>query len=66
MSDIKSIMEPHAHADPAMNSDRLYNKCTANEVRIPLQESFNYTELPTRITISRKLNENGWHLKKSS
>jgi hypothetical protein len=64
--DIKSIVEPDAQADPAMNSDRLYIKFTANEVRKQLQKRFNYTdsEIPSRITISRKLNENGWHLKK--
>jgi hypothetical protein len=59
-------VEPDAQADPAMNSDRLYIKFTANEVRKQLQKRFNYTdsEIPSRITISRKLNENGWHLKK--
>ena len=66
LEDIKLIVEPDAQADPAMNSDRLYIKYTANEVRNQLKVRFNYpdSELPSRITINRKLNENGWHLKK--
>jgi len=49
-----------------MNSNRLYIKMTANQVRNQLRERFNYSDsiLPSRITINRKLNENGWHLKK--
>ena len=64
--DIKAIIEPNSQADPAMNSDRLYIKFTANEVRNQLREKLNYTDsiLPSRITISRKLNENKWYLKK--
>jgi hypothetical protein len=66
LADIKSIVEPDAQADPAMNSDRLYIKFTANEVRKQLKKRFGYegSSLPSRITISRKLNQNGWHLKK--
>jgi len=64
--DIKAIVEPDSQADPAMNSDRIYNKFTANAVREHLKERFNYTDdvLPSRSAISRKLNENKWHLKK--
>ncbi len=49
-----------------MNSDRIYIKFTANGVIQQLGERFNYTNevLPSRSTISRKLNENKWHLKK--
>ena len=66
LDDIKSIVEPDAQADPAMNSDRLYIKFTANEVRNQLKVRFNYSDsmLPSRSTIGRKLNENRWHLKK--
>jgi len=48
------------------NSDRIYIKFTANAVRKHLKERFNYTDdvLPSRSAISRKLNENKWHLKK--
>lgn len=64
--DIKAIVEPDSQADPAMNSDRIYIKFTANAVREHLKERFNYTDdvLPSRSAISRKLNENKWHLKK--
>jgi len=64
--DIKAIVEPDSQADPAMNSDRIYIKFTANAVRKHLKERFNYTDdvLPSRSAISRKLNENKWHLKK--
>ena len=66
LSDIKSIVEPDSQADPAMNSDRIYIKLTANAVLQQLRERFNYTDdvLLSRSTISRKLNENGWYLKK--
>jgi hypothetical protein len=66
LSDIKEIVEPDSQADPAMNSDRIYIKFTANGVLQQLGERFNYTNevLPSRSTISRKLNENKWHLKK--
>jgi hypothetical protein len=66
LDDIKSIVEPDAQADPAMNSDRLYIKFTANEVRNQLKVRFNYSDsmLPSRSAIGRKLNENRWHLKK--
>jgi hypothetical protein len=66
LSDIKAIVEPDSQADPAMNSNRIYIKSTANGVRKQLIKKFNYTDsmLPSRITISRKLNENGWYLKK--
>jgi len=44
----------------------LYIKITANAVRKELKKSFKYTdeELPARITISRKLNQMGYSLKK--
>ena len=49
-----------------MNSERVYIRMTANAVRDQLKERFNYREdeLPVRFTISRKLNQIGYSLKK--
>lgn len=63
---IKAIVEDQAQADPSMNSERLYLKITAPSVRKQLQSRFGYTEdmLPSVSTVGRKLNANGYHLKK--
>ena len=63
---IEAIVEDNGQADPSMKSDRMYLKITAPSVRNQLKSRFNYTEemLPAVITINRKLNQNGYHLKK--
>ena len=59
-------MENESQADPAMNSERMYIRMTANAVREELKKRFGYAEdeLPVRFTISCKLNEMGYNLKK--
>jgi hypothetical protein len=63
---IKAIVEDQVQADPSMNSERLYLKITAPNVRKQLHSRFGYTEdmLPSVSTVGRKLNANGYHLKK--
>jgi len=63
---IESIVEENGQADPSMKSNRVYLKITAPSVRDQLKSRFHYTEtmLPAVITINRKLNQNGYHLRK--
>jgi len=63
---IETIVGDNGQADPSMKSDRMYLKITASSVREQLKSRFNYTEemLPAVITINRKLNQNGYRLKK--
>ena len=63
---IRQIVENESQADPGMNSERVYIRMTANAVREELKKRFKYTEeeLPVRFTISRKLNQMGYSLKK--
>jgi hypothetical protein len=66
LEQIKQIVENESQADPAMNSERMYIRMTANAVREELKKRFGYAEdeLPVRFTISCKLNEMGYNLKK--
>jgi len=66
LDQIKQIVEGETQADPAMNSERMYIKITANSVREQLKKLYNYKEeeLPVRYTISCKLNQMGYSLKK--
>lgn len=63
---IEAIVENHGQADPSMNSNRMYLKITAPAVRQQLKYRFGYTDdiLPSISTVSRKLNQNGYHLRK--
>ena len=63
---IRQVVDNEIQADPAMNSERVYIRMTANAVRKQLKKRFEYTddELPARITVSRKLNQMGYFLKK--
>jgi hypothetical protein len=63
---IDVIVENNAQADQSMNSDRTYLKITAPAVRQELKSRFGYTDdmLPSISTVNRKLNQNGYHLRK--
>jgi hypothetical protein len=62
---IHEIVSEKTQADPTLESDRLYTRMTAKEVRKRLVES-GYTddELPSESTLSRKLNKLGYNLKR--
>ena len=60
---IREIVEPESQTDPTFRSTRTYTPLSAKEVRKRLIESGQYTsaELPKRRTISRVLNDMGFH-----
>jgi hypothetical protein len=66
LEDIKKIVEPECQTDPSFNTCRLYTRITAEEVRNRLLEKDSYNEesTPCTRTISTKLNELGYRLKK--
>ena len=66
LDDIKKIIEPECQTDPSFNTCRLYTRITAKEVRKRLIEIYGYDEgsIPCARTISTKLNELGYNLKK--
>lgn len=62
---IHEIVDGKTLADPTLESDRLYTRMTAREVRrLLVQSGYDDNELPSESTLSRKLNELGYHLKK--
>lgn len=64
--DIKDIIEPLCQTDPTFRSTQLYSPITAKEVRNRLIELNGYltVEVPSVITINRKMNQLGYSLKK--
>jgi len=66
LEDIKKIVEPESQTDPSFNTCRLYTRITAEEVRKRLLKTYCYDEesIPCARTISTKLNELGYKLKK--
>jgi hypothetical protein len=66
LEDITAIVDGQSQADPQFRSTRLYTRLTAAEVRRQLLLTYHYTdaELPTRATITTKLNDLGYTLKK--
>jgi len=66
LDDIKKIADPITQTDPTFRTTSLYAPITAKSVYQRLIEEMNYTdkELPTIRTISNKLNQLGYKLKK--
>lgn len=66
LEDIRQIVNPVSQCDPTFRATELYSPLTAAEVHRRLVEEVNYThdQLPTVRTISNKLNELGFRLKK--
>jgi hypothetical protein len=66
LKDITAIVDGQSQADPQFRSARLYTRLTATEVRRQLIKTKGYSEkeLPTAVTITTKLNELGYSLKK--
>lgn len=62
---IHEIVGEKTQADPTLESDRLYTKMTAKEVRrLLVEHGYKEDELPVEATISRKLNNLGYSLKR--
>ena len=66
LDDIKQIVNPVSQCDPTFRTTELYSPLTAAEVYRRLIEDKNYrpNQLPTVRTISTKLNQLGFRLKK--
>jgi Rhodopirellula transposase DDE domain len=66
LNDITAIVDGQSQADPQFRTNRLYTRLTATEVRRQLieQKGYHKNELPTAETITTKLNELGYSLKK--
>lgn len=63
---LREIVEPQSQIDPSFKTERLYTRLSAAEVRRQLMAQKGYTEadVPTRRTVSTKLNAFGFHLRK--
>lgn len=66
LSDIRAIAEPHTQADPTLQSQRLYTRLSAAEVRRQLirQCGYDEAELPCEEVIRQRLNQLGYRLKR--
>jgi Rhodopirellula transposase DDE domain len=64
LDDIRQIADAHSQADPKFQTDRLFTRISAAEVRRQLIDRKGYTdeELPTQQTINAKLNDLGYRL----
>src|SRR3954464_15158652 len=66
LDDIRSIADGQSQADPRFQTDRLFTRISAKEVRRQLiaQKGYTDAELPTQQTINKKLNLLGFRLTK--
>src|SRR3954470_9517732 len=66
LEDIRAIADAHSQADPKFQTDRLFTRISAKEVRRQLIATKGYTDeqLPTQQTINTKLNLLGYTLTK--
>ena len=66
LDDIRAIVEPHTQADPSLQTQRLYTRISATEVRRQLiaQKGYSDEELPTAEVIRQRLNRMGYTLKR--
>ena len=64
--DIRSIADGQSQADPKFQTNRLFTRISAAEVRRQLIATKGYTdaELPTQQTINTKMNRLGYSLSK--
>ncbi len=64
LDDIRAIADGYSQADPKFQTDRLFIRISAKEVRRQLIAVKGYTdaELPTQQTINKKLNSLGYRL----
>lgn len=65
-ADIRSIVEPHTHADPELKSSRRYSNLSAREVLHALKSQKGYSDdtLPSERTMRDILNRLGYRLKR--
>jgi len=65
LADIKETVDSQSQTDATFETERLYTRLSAEEVRRQLvkQKGYSEKELPTAKTIGIKLNKMGYHLK---
>jgi hypothetical protein len=65
LEDVKEIVDSQSQIDATFQTNRLYTRLSAEEVRrqLVLQKGYTDEELPTAKTIGVKLNQWGYHLK---
>lgn len=65
LEDIRAIVDSQSQTDPTFQSNRLYTRLSAAEVRRQLieQKGYHEDELPCPATIGNKLNELGYRLR---
>lgn len=66
LADIRVLVDGQSQTDPSFQSQRLYTRLTAAQVRqqLLLQKGYVDQELPSVETIRRKLHQLGYHLRK--
>ena len=66
LEDVRALVDAQSQTDPTFKTSRLYTRLTAAEVRAQLITRKGYTdaELPTRRTLSTKLNALGYPLRR--
>jgi hypothetical protein len=66
LDDIRDIVDGQSQADPRFQTDRLFTRISAAEVRSRLitEKGYSDEELPTQQTINKKLNMLGYRLTK--
>ena len=65
-ADVREILKPQSQIDPSFKTERLYTRLSAAEVRRQLieQKGYSETDVPSSRTVSTKLNEYGFYLRK--
>jgi hypothetical protein len=66
LSDIRSLVDAQSQIDPTFDTQRLYTRLSAAEVRRQLVSSKGYADgqLPSEETIRRKMHQAGYRLRK--
>ena len=66
LDDIRQIVDPVSQCDPTFRTTELYSPISAREVyrRLIEDKQYSHDQLPTMRTVSNKLNQLGFHLKK--
>jgi Rhodopirellula transposase DDE domain len=66
LDDLRALVDRQSQTDPSFKTTRLYTRLSAAEIRQQLitQKGYTEAELPTRRTLSTKLNALGYHLRR--
>jgi hypothetical protein len=66
LNDLKSVVDSQSQADPDFETNRLYTRLSLSVIRkiLIVQKGYTDEELPSIVTINKKLHEMDYHLKK--